>query len=175
MLKESSYLPDFGQADVQRMIGIIRTNGMKLESHSGRQPGVALYPVYCLINHACFNNTNYVKFPDLRLELRAQLPIRKGEEIFTRYISSTIGNVRRRTDIQKYWFFDCACPRCSDPSELGTFMSAIRCNACGTGYLLPENSLDQKYVKKGKILKFCGSLYVYGMAPKTSHSQTAQS
>ena len=91
MLKESSYLPDFGQADVQRMIGIIRTNGMKLESHSGRQPGVALYPVYCLINHACFNNTNYVKFPDLRLELRAQLPIRKGEEIFTRYISSTIG------------------------------------------------------------------------------------
>ena len=37
------------------------------------------------------NNTNYVKFPDLRLELRAQLPIRKGEEIFTRYISSTIG------------------------------------------------------------------------------------
>ena len=52
---------------------------------------MALYPVYCLINHACFNNTNYVKFPDLRLELRAQLPIRKGEEIFTRYISSTIG------------------------------------------------------------------------------------
>ena len=47
--------------------------------------------MYCLINHACFNNTNYVKFPDLRLELRAQLPIRKGEEIFTRYISSTIG------------------------------------------------------------------------------------
>ena len=33
LLKESSYLPDFGQSDVQRMIGIIRTNGMKLESH----------------------------------------------------------------------------------------------------------------------------------------------
>ena len=58
---------------------------------SSGSPGVALYPVYCLINHACFNNTNYVKFPDLRLELRAQLPIRKGEEVFTRYISSTIG------------------------------------------------------------------------------------
>ena len=33
LLKESSYLPDLGQSDVQRMIGIIRTNGMKLESH----------------------------------------------------------------------------------------------------------------------------------------------
>ena len=74
------------------MIGILRTNGMKLESHGQRGcPGVALYPVYCLINHACFNNTNYVKFPDLHLELRSQLPIQKGEEILTRYISSTIG------------------------------------------------------------------------------------
>lgn len=77
------------------MIGILRTNGMKLESHGDRGcPGVALYPVYCLINHACFNNTNYVKFPDLHLELRSQLPISKGEEIFTRYISSTIGKVQ---------------------------------------------------------------------------------
>ena len=32
LLKESSYLPEFSQAEVQRMIGIIRTNGMKLES-----------------------------------------------------------------------------------------------------------------------------------------------
>ena len=53
--------------------------------------GVALYPIYCLINHACVNNTNYVKFPDYHLELRSQLAIKKGEEITTRYISSTIG------------------------------------------------------------------------------------
>ena len=66
---------------------------------SSGSPGVALYPVYCLINHACFNNTNYVKFPDLRLELRAQLPIRKGEEVFTRYISSTIGECDTRDKI----------------------------------------------------------------------------
>ena len=55
--------------------------------------------------------------------------------------------MRRRTDIKKYWFFDCACPRCSDPTELGTFMSAIRCNACRAGYLLPENSLDPRFTQ----------------------------
>ena len=33
-------------------------------------PGVALYPTYCLLNHACYNNTNYLKFKDLHLELR---------------------------------------------------------------------------------------------------------
>ena len=57
----------------------------------GDYPGVVIYPIYCLINHACYNNTNYVKFPDLHLELRSQLAIRKGEQIFTRYVSSTIG------------------------------------------------------------------------------------
>ena len=54
--------------------------------------GVALYPIYCLINHSCYSNTNYVKFPDLHLELRSQIPIKKGEQIYTRYISATIGN-----------------------------------------------------------------------------------
>jgi hypothetical protein len=74
------------------MIGILRTNGMKMEPHGDRGiPGVVIYPIYCLINHACYNNTNYVKFPDLHLELRSQLAIRKGEQIFTRYVSSTIG------------------------------------------------------------------------------------
>ena len=72
------------------------------------------------------NNTNYQKLPDLSLELRSQVPIRKGEEISTRwatfqqilrikgtflfhfcqrYVSSTVGNFRRKRDIAKYWFF----------------------------------------------------------------------
>ncbi len=95
MLLKEAGVEEFTQRDIQRMIGILRTNGMKLERHGGDRgvPGVALYPIYCLINHACFTNTNYVKFPDLHLELRSQIPIRRGEQIFTRYISATIGNV----------------------------------------------------------------------------------
>ena len=78
------------------MIGILKTNGMKLEPHGTEKgiQGVALYPIYCLINHSCFSNTNYVKFPDLHLELRSQIPIKKGEQIYTRYISATIGMLR---------------------------------------------------------------------------------
>lgn len=93
MIREQFQCSDFTKTDIQRMIGILKTNGMKLEtSGENGTPGVALYPIYCLINHACINNTNYVKYPDLHLELRSQLPIKKGTEIFTRYISSTIGN-----------------------------------------------------------------------------------
>ena len=64
--------PDtFSEAEIERTIGILRTNGMKLDQGGLRDnPGVVLYPVYCLINHACYNNTNYVKHTDHSLSLR---------------------------------------------------------------------------------------------------------
>ena len=62
---------EFTESEIEQNIGILRTNGMKLEQNSLRQsPGVVLYPIYCLINHACYNNTNYVKCDDLHLQLR---------------------------------------------------------------------------------------------------------
>ena len=95
LLQEACSTQQFTNQEIQRVIGILRTNGMKLMPHGTKQgiQGVALYPIYCLINHACYNNTNYVKFPDYRLEVRSQLPIKKGEQIYTRYISSTIGSI----------------------------------------------------------------------------------
>ncbi|XP_059082418.1 SET domain-containing protein SmydA-8-like isoform X1 [Tigriopus californicus] len=143
MIREQFHCSDFTKTDIQRMIGILKTNGMKLETAGENgTPGVALYPIYCLINHACINNTNYVKYPDLHLELRSQLPIKKGTEILTRYISSTVGNVRRREDIERYWFFRCECPRCSDSTEFGTFMSGVRCFQCRNGFLLQSEIND---------------------------------
>jgi hypothetical protein len=40
--------------------------------------------------------------------------------------------------------FTCKCPRCCDPTELGTFLSAMKCldGDCTDGYLLPSDSLD---------------------------------
>ena len=82
--------------------------------------------LYLFVTDLFSNNTNYQKLPDLSLELRSQVPIRKGEEISTRwatfqqilqikgtflfhfcqrYVSSTVGNFRRKRDIAKYWFF----------------------------------------------------------------------
>ena len=87
------------------MIGILKTNGMKLEPHGNERgiAGVALYPIYCLFNHSCTCNTNYVKFPDYHLELRSQKPIQRGEEISTRYISATIGKVKIWEKCSNFW------------------------------------------------------------------------
>ena len=57
---------------------------------------------------------------------------------------------------QTKWF-DCSCNRCLDPSEHGTYLSALQCRACSDkqeGKLLPKMPTDSKsdYVCSG-----CGS------------------
>ena len=70
-LKKTFGQLDWSEDEVERNIGILRTNGMKLEQGGLKgNPGVVLYPIYCLINHACYNNTNYVKQENLQLQLR---------------------------------------------------------------------------------------------------------
>ena len=43
-----------------------------------------------------------------------------------------------------YRMFTCKCQRCSDPTEMGSFLSAMRCpeKDCSDGFLLPSDSLD---------------------------------
>ena len=57
-----------------------------------------------------------------------------------------LGTATRRSKIRKNWFFDCSCPRCSDPTELGTFASALLCPVCVKGgcegVLLPKEPLN---------------------------------
>ena len=59
-------------------------------------------------------------------------------------LSFLIGNMRRREDIRKFWFFDCKCKRCADPTELNSYMSAVTCFACKRGFLLPISALEYK-------------------------------
>lgn len=142
-LKKTFGQLDWSEDEVERNIGILRTNGMKLEQGGLKgNPGVVLYPIYCLINHACYNNTNYVKQENLQLQLRAQMSIREGEEITTRYVSSTLGNCRRRRDLSKYWYFSCTCVRCRDSTEFGTHMSSVRCSVCKMGLCVKIQALD---------------------------------
>merc|ERR1712066_121359 len=47
----------------------------------------------------------------------------------------------RREAIRSGWYFDCTCPRCSDPRELGANTNTVLCPACTTGHLLPSQPL----------------------------------
>ena len=73
--------------------------------------------------------------------MRAQVGIKAGEEISTRYVSSTLGNNRRRQYLSKFWYFQCGCARCGDSTEFSTHMSSVRCLACRDGLLVKTEPL----------------------------------
>ncbi len=83
--------------------------------------------------------------PGQRVQVRAQVAIPRGAEITIQYISFMYGQLRRRSDIRDCWFFQCACARCTDPTEMGSNLSAHRCGAkegCGGSVLPREGSRD---------------------------------
>eukprot|EP00096_Caligus_rogercresseyi_P012004 TRINITY_DN4904_c0_g1_i1.p1 TRINITY_DN4904_c0_g1~~TRINITY_DN4904_c0_g1_i1.p1 ORF type:complete len:441 (+),score=50.23 TRINITY_DN4904_c0_g1_i1:35-1324(+) len=143
-IQKSLGFGEFSSLEIIRSIGIIKTNSVKLDTRrSFRVLGMGLYPNYSLFNHSCLPNTRTRKLENGTLELYAILNISKGEEIYTRYVTPQLGTFRRQQLLQTNWHFACACRRCSDPTEFGTHLNTLSCDAC-PGILLPENPLDLK-------------------------------
>ena len=132
----------YSEEEINRAIGILRTNAFQIEhpylQYQGTS-GKAVYPTFSFMSHNCYNNGRYIVHPDNRLTLRAQREIKEGEEITIQYISFLFGNFKRCPDIKACWFFQCSCRRCEDPTELGTFLSAVLCQQCD-GPVLPADS-----------------------------------
>ena len=57
-------------------------------------------------------------------------------------LSSLLGTHKRRRRLKAEWYFECSCSRCVDPTECGTMVSAVTCEACEEGFLLPRDPLD---------------------------------
>eukprot|EP00093_Oithona_nana_P005600 05600.XXX_90784_92820_1 [CDS] Oithona nana genome sequencing. len=157
-LHDLDLLDRFTPAQIHRAIGLINVNAVALKfpmnSSSGNfiayekskcdnPEGKGLYPIFAIGTHYCICNSRYSLDPQTRhMYVRARMLIPLGDEISVQYLSALYGNFKRRKKIKDEWYFDCTCRRCSDPVERGTFISAIKCPNCGTGNMLPENSLN---------------------------------
>ena len=64
--------------------------------------------------------------------------IHEGEELTVQYHSTILPTHKRRRMVKSEWYFDCSCERCADPTECGTMVAAVVCEACEEGYLLPR-------------------------------------
>jgi PHP family Zn ribbon phosphoesterase len=62
----------------------------------------------------------------------------------TQIISKITGTRERRSLLRQSKLFECDCSRCSDPTECSTYLSALRCQKCPTGFVLPIRPLDEK-------------------------------
>lgn len=120
--------------------------------------GFYVYKKASLAKHSCVPNCvwNISNFPDFKIRLRAAYQLTKGQVLTVNHLEnhaeSQKGTVERR--IGHYFRFGhvCMCERCIDPTELGTYISAIVCKNCrgsdtkdtivseNSGYLLPDNN-----------------------------------
>ncbi|KAJ8948644.1 hypothetical protein NQ318_022712 [Aromia moschata] len=140
-----SVLPPVTSEVIHKIYGILDVNATELTEDID---GVILYPTASLMEHNCIPNTVQMidEKDNLRVTYKAALPIKKDEHITTMYTHILWGTSARRHHLRKTKYFTCKCKRCQDPTELGTYLSALKClgtenEPCG-GVQLPINPTE---------------------------------
>jgi len=133
---------------VRQVEGILDVNTVEHRVEGG-ESARGFLPITSLASHSCASNSIKDKCVEGRVVTRAKVLIKKGEEITFHYTGGLKGRLMRRKALRAGWFFWCACPRCSSPSELGSELSSLLCvevdgegKGCG-GVVRPVEPLQQ--------------------------------
>ncbi|XP_052755116.1 SET domain-containing protein SmydA-8 [Galleria mellonella] len=153
---KNKYMPEVSSALIHRICGIIDTNALEIRLSEGTEL-LALYTNTCIMEHSCIPNTKHTfilqQSPknrnDLyRITVKVVVPVQKEHHITTMYTHALWGTQARRQHLKDTKYFACKCTRCSDPTELGTYLSAMKCLGDGNkvcdGIHLPEDPLDDE-------------------------------
>ncbi|KAI9590497.1 SET domain-containing protein SmydA-8 [Glossina fuscipes] len=129
---------------MNRTVAVLRTNGFDetADRTNDNQEFFyrALFPLFAIVNHDCVPNSYYM-FEDKTnyMVLRASIDLPEGTEITTTYTKLFTGNIARHLFLKMKKNFTCKCPRCSDPTEKGAFISAVYCRDTNcSGLAVPE-------------------------------------
>ena len=94
--------------------------------------------------------------PDHSVEILAKVKIKAGREITNQYHKPDKAAFIRRQTMK--WFLDCSCPRCMDPTELGShYSSLLSPKLCG-GVVV---SLEPVYNTADWACQQCGDIVSY--------------
>uniref|UniRef100_A0AAG5DNX6 MYND-type domain-containing protein n=1 Tax=Anopheles atroparvus TaxID=41427 RepID=A0AAG5DNX6_ANOAO len=127
--------------------GILEVNAMVIPLTNGREI-CGLYPMGCMFEHCCMPNAFYTFdcSKGMKLTFKAGRDIKQGEHLSTTYTHSLWGTQLRREHLKTNKYVICKCERCSDSTELGTFLSALRCMGLDgepcAGFQLPVDPLS---------------------------------
>ncbi|XP_059478254.1 SET domain-containing protein SmydA-8-like [Neocloeon triangulifer] len=135
------------EKEMLRLLAVLEVNAYEVRMPTNNVQ--AVYPVASLPEHNCIPNTFRTFEKDLSLCVRATRDIPKGDHITVTYTDSLWPTPERRSHLFYSKHFLCVCERCTDPTEMGSFLSALRCkqkdgngdNAFCQGAVLPENPL----------------------------------
>lgn len=122
---------DSNEEEILTICSIFDTNAFDVRSPNGLINVRALYSTVSLIPHDCKQNTrHYFLGDDFEINVRATVPIKKGELITTSYTQSLWGTLARRKHLKQIKAFDCTCDRCKDSTEFGLYVGSIYCSSC---------------------------------------------
>lgn len=130
-------------SDVEHVYGVLKTNGVGHLTGPGTR-AVFLYPHVSLMSHSCVSNTEISSHPDRAIQFVAKCEIKKGEELTWSYGNILLPRTSLQSTLKQTWMFQCQCPRCSDPSELGLHYSMIK----GHGHFDVNNNIKDQSVFK---------------------------
>lgn len=122
-LDPSEYTTD----EILRVCGIVQVNGHEVPLTD--QAYVAIYDVGSMLEHSCMPNCSKTFTQDGYLLVRTSdsVPIKTDQHLSISYTDPLWGTTQRLAHLADTKFFVCKCPRCSDPTELGTYFSGIKC------------------------------------------------
>jgi len=141
---------DFSNEEVHKVLGILSVNSFVVHDGGDNEANsdlIGLYPWTSLMSHNCIANTKITTREDFSYVCQATVLIPAGEEIVTNYHHyhyQFYGTPYRRADLKNTWSFECLCSRCKDPTEYGSYVSAMLCEQCNHGYILPSKAMDFK-------------------------------
>lgn len=132
---------------LHRLCGIIETNYMVIELATGIELS-GLFRQACMMEHACQPNC-YFQFDAAtqRIAVCAGCDLKKGDHLKISYTNILWGTQMRQHHLLMTKHFSCRCARCEDPTEYGSYVSAMRClgdvsKSC-VGVQLPVDPLDE--------------------------------
>lgn len=147
-------IPEVNSELIHKICGIIDTNALEIRLKGGAEL-LALFTNTCIMEHSCIPNTRHSfqlssndKENLYKITVKVVVPITKNSHITTMYSHALWGTQARRQHLRETKYFSCKCERCSDPTELGTYLSAMRCLGDGQqlcdGIHLSEDPLDDE-------------------------------
>lgn len=138
----------FSEEEIMRVCGIVTVNSHEVpltEPHH-----IAIYDKTSMFEHNCRANCSKTFSSNGGIIITAGTRIKKGDNLSICYTDPLWGTANRRHHLKESKFFWCHCSRCLDPTESGTFFSALRCQDSNCkGYLLPKTFIDNTTNDKG--------------------------
>lgn len=136
-------LTEFDEETILNVAAILDNNAFDYRNKANVKLR-AIYLTAAMQSHDCTPNTKHVFLDNYLFAVIATTPITKGSVIKTSYTEPLHGTLTRRIHLQNVKCFLCTCARCSDPTELGTYLGSIYCSKCYTA----NSNKDPKEIPK---------------------------